>query len=107
MAQDMKAVLHVVRWTCYSRVARRVLHEQGGWIAGLGAADCGLSAAIAIQQAKQMGHDLYMLWIDLATFFPSIDRGNLRASELWNGVPEEVKIWQLLSTARQTILSMR
>jgi hypothetical protein len=89
MAQDMKILLQMVRWACYSRVSRRVMHDQVGWVGGMMASDPGLGAALAIQQAKALQHDLYLIFIDLATFFPSIDRGVLKAAELWHGIPDD------------------
>ena len=91
MAQDMKLLLKMVRETCYKRIARRVLSDQVGWVAGLGAFDPGLSAANVIQQVRELGGVLYLLYIDLATFFPMIERGVLNAAEVWHGVPDDVR----------------
>ena len=43
-----------------------------------------------MQQAATVGHPLYVLYVDLSVFFPSMDRTALRMHELLAGVPEEV-----------------
>ena len=50
MSQEMKLLLQMVRRVCYTRVARRVLHDQVGWVSGHGAFDPAVSAAIVMQQ---------------------------------------------------------
>ena len=67
-----------------------MLHDQVGWVSGHGAFDPAVSAAIIIQQARALQQDIYLLYVDLATFFPSISRSVLRACELWHGVPDDV-----------------
>ena len=42
------------------------------------------------QQAARLGHTLYICYVDLATFFPSIERGVLLEHELLAGVPRDV-----------------
>ena len=79
MAQEMKLVLQMVRRVCYCRVARRVMHQQVGWVSGHGAFDPALTAAMVMQQARALRQDIYVLYIDLSSFFPSIHRGETRA----------------------------
>ena len=43
-----------------------------------------------MQQAARLGHALYICYVDLATFFPSIDRGLVLEHELLAGVPRDV-----------------
>ena len=78
------------RRVCYCRVARRVMHQQVGWVSGHGAFDPALTAAMVMQQARALQQDIYVLYIDLSSFFPSIHRGVLEAAELWAGVPSDV-----------------
>ena len=86
MAQEMKMVLQAVRWSCYARASRRLLNEQVGWVAGLGCTDAGLTPALVIQQSRELQHELYLLFIDIATMFPVCDRDILKAGDLWAGL---------------------
>ena len=90
MPQDMKIFLQMIRRTVYARVADRVAKEQYGWRQGVGCADPGLSLQVAVQQARRVGHPLYVLWIDLATFFPKIQRMCNFESEIRQGLPRAV-----------------
>ena len=90
MAQDMKLIMHMVRATAYRRITGRLRLEQCGWLPGYGTIDSGLPLAIVIQQAKRLRHSLWILYIDLATFFPRIDREVLTVAELLVGLPQPV-----------------
>ena len=70
--------------------------EGGGGLGGggkgsSGAPDLSLALGGVIQQAERVGHDLWLLYIDLATFFPGINRKALHAAELLAGVPKQVR----------------
>ena len=78
------------RRTCYNRVANRIVKEQAGWVSGMGAFDPGLALGLIIQQARRMKQPLYLLFIDLKSFFSTIHREALHTAELWHGVPKEV-----------------
>jgi len=90
MAQDMKLIMHMVRATAYRRITGRLRLEQCGWLPGYGTIDSGLPLAVVIQQAKRLRHSLWILYIDLATFFPRIDREVLTVAELLVGLPQPV-----------------
>jgi len=90
MPQDMKLLLQMVRQVSYQRIVGRVTSAQSGWLSGYGCTDPGLVAAHIIQQRRRMGKPLYLLFIDLATFFPRIDRGACKAAELLHGLPQGV-----------------
>ena len=90
MAQEMKLLLGMLKRTCYNRVANRIVKEQAGWVSGMGAFDPGLALGLVVQQARRMKQPLYLLFIDLKTFFPTIHREALKVAELWHGIPEEV-----------------
>ena len=70
MANEMKLLLHMVRRAAYERVTCRLLVAQLGWTQGMGAGDASLVLAAVLQQAKRLGHPLYVLYVDLATMFP-------------------------------------
>jgi ribonuclease HI len=90
MAQEMKLLMQMVREVSYRRILERVLENQAGWLAGFGCADTALVAACLIQQQRRLQQPLYLLYIDLSTFFPRCDRGVIKAAELLHGLPKEV-----------------
>ena len=90
MAQDMKLFLQMVRRVSYSRLVGRLAREQAGWLAGVGSVDPAPAAAIVIQQARRLEHPLWLLYVDLATFFPACNRGIIKAAELLHGLPQQV-----------------
>ena len=90
MAQDMKLCLHMVRATAYEAIQPRVAADQLGWIAGYGTGDVGLSLAALLAQGQRLERKLYLLFMDLATFFPKINRKIGTVAELLQGLPPEV-----------------
>jgi hypothetical protein len=90
MAQEMKLLLQMVRSVAYQRVVSRVLCNQAGWLSGFGCTDPALVVAGLIQQQRRLRQPLWILFIDLSTFFPRLDRRAVKVAELWHGLPEEV-----------------
>ena len=90
MAQDMKLVMHMVRATAYRLITGRLRAEQCGWLPGYGTVDAGLPLAAVIQQAQRQRQSLWILYVDLATFFPRIDREALTVAEVLVGLPPQV-----------------
>ena len=90
MEQLMKTVLQSLRQIAYLPLVGRVLSPQLGWLQGHSTSHVGLQLEVAMQQAARVGHTLYVCYVDLSTFFPSIDRGMLMEHELLAGVPEDV-----------------
>jgi ribonuclease HI len=91
MAQEMKLLLQMVRSVAYQRVVSRVLCNQAGWLSGFGCTDPALVVAGLIQQQRRLQQPLWILFIDLSTFFPRLDRRAVRVAELWHGLPREVR----------------
>ena len=91
MAHDMKLLLQMVRRVSYQRMVGRLLHAQGGWLSGYGTSDPALTATCVIQQCARLKQPLWLLYIDLATFFPRIDRDVLTVAEALHGLPKEVQ----------------
>jgi len=87
--QLMKTVLQMVRTVSYSRVQGRVLSPQLGWLQGHSTAHVGLQLEALLQQAARLGHEIWVLYVDLATFFPSMPRYILWILEVAQGIPEE------------------
>ena len=90
MAQDMKIIMHMVRATAYRLITGRLRLEQCGWLPGYGTVDAGLPLAAVIQQAQRLRQSIWILYVDLATFFPRIDREALTVAEVLIGLPPEV-----------------
>jgi hypothetical protein len=90
MAQDMKLIMHMVRATAYRLITGRLRSEQCGWLPGYGTVDAGLPLAAVIQQAQRQQQSIWILYVDLATFFPRIDREALTVAEVLVGLPPQV-----------------
>ena len=90
MAKDMKLIMHMVRATAYRLITGRLRSEQCGWLPGYGTVDAGLPLAAVIQQAQRLHQSLWILYVDLATFFPRIDRDALTVAEVLVGLPPPV-----------------
>ena len=90
MAQDMKLIMHMVRATAYRLITGRLRSEQCGWLPGYGTVDAGLPLAAVIQQAQRLQQSIWILYVDLATFFPRIDREALTVAEVLVGLPPQV-----------------
>ena len=90
MPQEMKLLLKMIRSAVYKRVAPRIGAEQWGWCEGVGCVDPGLALQAVIQQTRRHRGRLYALWMDLATFFPKINRDIDEVGQLLHGLPAEV-----------------
>ena len=90
MPQDMKLFMQMIRSRCYARAACSLHHAQVGWKRGWGAFDPGLAAKVAIDQARRLRHPLYVIYVDLARYFPKCNREAVKAAEVLAGLPKEV-----------------
>jgi hypothetical protein len=91
MAHDMKLLLQMVRRVSYQRVCGRLASAQAGWLAGYGCSDAGGPVAHVIKQCARLKSSVYLLYIDLATFFPRLDREAVTVAEALHGLPKEVR----------------
>ena len=87
---DVKLLLHAIRRTCYVRALGRVAKQCVGWVPGFGCTDQGMASAWAVDQARRLGHPLYLLFADLSTFFSRIQREGASIADLAVGLPAEV-----------------
>ena len=71
-------------------MAGRVESAQCGFVRGIGAQAVALLASLLMQGQRAERRPSYLLYVDIAKMFPSIDRTNLRYAELMKGVPKEV-----------------
>ena len=90
MPVDMKLFLQMVRRATYAKMVGRIAVEQAGWCAGVGCVDPSLWLSQIIQNSARLQQPLWILYIDLATFFPKIDRGIADVQALLKGLPPEV-----------------
>ena len=74
MPQDMKLFLQMLKLAVYRRVASRVCDAQLGWSPGYGCTDACMALQALVQQARRLGLDMYILFLDLAQFFPRVQR---------------------------------
>ena len=91
MAHDMKMLLQMVRRVSYQRIVGRIGCDQAGWLAGFGCADSASIVASVVQQCVRLKQAVYMMYIDLSTFFPKLDRGAVAIAEAYHGLPKEVR----------------
>ena len=68
----------------------RVHKVQGGWLSGFGCVDPAVAMTATIQQCRRLGQPLWILYIDLATMFPGINREACTMAELMHGLPKSV-----------------
>ena len=87
MPQDLKLFLQMVRSVAHKRLVGRLCSDQLGWLKGFSCTDSALMAAAVIDQARRLQQPLWVLYIDLATMFPSLDRRNVQAAEFFHGLP--------------------
>ena len=52
----------------------RTARTNYGWVPGHGALNAALTLDCVLGQAREVGHPIFMLFLDLAQFFPSIQR---------------------------------
>ena len=57
---------------------------------GHGALNSALMMDVVLGQARELEHDLFILFLDMAQFFPAIKRSPRRAAEYFIGLPSEV-----------------
>ena len=62
-----------------------------GWQCGFGHSDPGLAAALVVQQSARLKTELWLIYIDLATMFPKIDREIGGMAVMVHGLPHEVQ----------------
>jgi hypothetical protein len=87
---DTKILLHMVRRATYRRLVGRTVHHNLGWLPGYGCHNTGTASNWIVQQARRLGHPLYLLFLDLSQFFPRVHRQCMRIGEVAHGLPKEV-----------------
>ena len=92
MDQTLKLMLRCVKRLSFDRLVGRTGEHNKGWIPGHGALDAAFIADCVLGQARELKHDIFILWLDLAQFFPSIKRVPRRFAEWMVGLPEDVAL---------------
>ena len=92
MDQCMKLVFKLVKRLSYERMVGRTARTNYGWVPGHGALNAALTLDCVLGQAREVGHPIFMLFLDLAQFFPSIQRVPRRAAEFFLGLPKDVEL---------------
>ena len=96
MPQDMKLFLQMLKLAVYRRVASRVCDAQLGWSPGYGCTDACMTLQALVQQARRLGADMYILYLDLASFFSRVQRRLATVGEVLQGLPPDVARLALL-----------
>ena len=96
MPHDLKLFMQMLKVVAYDRVANRVIPAQMGWSAGFGCTDPSLTLQMVVQQARRAKQRLYILYLDLATFFPKVQRKLATVGEILLGLPFDVARLALL-----------
>ena len=91
MPQDFKLFTQMVRRVAYARLTGRLHPAQMGGKPGYGAADVGLSLEVVLQQSVRLQRPVWVLYIDLATWYPSINRTCCTLAGMLVGLPLEVR----------------
>ena len=90
MDQVLKLMLKCVKRLSFDRMVGRTGAENYGWVPGHGALNAALMLDVVLGQARELRHDIFMLFLDLKQFFPAIKRTARRAAEYFIGLPSEV-----------------
>jgi len=90
MDQTLKLILKCAKRLSFDRMVGRTAESNKGWVPGHGALDAALIADCILGQTRELRHDIYLLWLDLATFFPAIKRGPRKFAEWLLGLPDDV-----------------
>ena len=90
MDQTLKLMLKCVKKVSFERMIGRTGEDNHGWVPGHGALNSALMMDAVLGQARELRHSIYMLFLDLKQFFPSIKRKARAAAEYFVGLPEEV-----------------
>ena len=89
--QDLKLCLQMVRRAAYMRLDGRVHKAQMGGVSGYGAGDSGLTMEALIQQCRRLGLDLWVLYVDLKTWYPKLNRDCCTIAQIVHGLPYQVR----------------
>ena len=75
--------------TAFADMETRLAEEQLGWTKAVGACEASLMLQLGIQLARRTRRTVFVLYVNLKTFFPAVHRGNATVAELLIGLPEE------------------
>ena len=90
MAHTMKLLGKMVHIEAYARIQNSLDPSQVGWRAAHGATDAATTLAHVIETAARLRTPMFLLYVDLRTFFPALHRQVIAASELLHGLPPTV-----------------
>ena len=90
LPHDFKLLLYMIRKTSYKQMETKLDIAQCGWKMGRSAVEPGLGLNGVIQDVKRWQAQLWVLYIELATFFPNINRDCVTMGELMQGLPVEM-----------------
>ena len=72
--------------TAFYDMEARLAEEQLGWTEAVGASEASLMLHLALQSSRRRRRPMYVLYVDLRTFFPAVHRPNATVGELLKGL---------------------
>ena len=90
MAQGMKILGRMLLGSAYHDMHARLHEAQTGWTSAHNSLDAASIIAHSLQSATRLKTSIYVMYVDLAKFFPSLHRPIVFAAELLKGLPIEV-----------------
>ena len=69
MDQVLKLMLKCVKRLSFDRMVGRTGAENHGWVPGHGALNAALMLDVILGQARELRHDIFMLFLDLCCFW--------------------------------------
>ena len=89
--QDLKLCLQMVRRAAYMRLDGRIHKAQMGGVSGYGASDPGLTMEALVQQSKRLQLEMWVLYVDLKTWYPKLNRDCCTFAQIVHGLPHQVR----------------
>jgi hypothetical protein len=75
----------------YGALMPRLADVNHGWTPGIAARGAAMVGGLALDQALLLGHLLIGIYGDIKRMFPSMDRDVVMLSEMWYGLPRDVR----------------
>ena len=92
MDQVLKLMLKCVKRLTFDRMVGRTGEDNHGWVPGHGALNAALVLDCVLGQIRELKESIFLLYLDLAKFFPSIKRKARTVAEYLIGLPDEVAL---------------
>ena len=78
-------------FSAYAEVMPRLMDNNHGWTVGMAARGAAMVGGYALDHALLLCHTLIAIYGDIRRFFPSMNREFVLMSEMWYGLPVDVR----------------